>query len=219
MNPPLPNTVVFDAFGTLVTIAKPTRPFARLRHYLSTRGADVSRFSRLAMTQPISLAGLAHLHGIEAPMALLGSLEADLQKELESVRPFPEAMEVLRFLLGQGVTVVVGSNLGWPYGTVVRSVLESAGSLRMAFSYEMGVMKPEPAFYQEVAQSVRPASVVGLPSLFMVGDRRQEDYEAPLAAGWTAWHLERSLGFTLWDGLKHRGWVLPHGTGVAVGSR
>lgn len=67
--------VVFDAFGTLVEIGEPRRPFRRLLSWAGANngygGADVAR---LLMAPPVDLGHAARLIGVDVAPGVLGDL-------------------------------------------------------------------------------------------------------------------------------------------------
>ena len=207
---PLPSFpfVVFDAFGTLLKIPSPARPYAQLREALATHGAPVDGFMRAVMTSRLGLAATAEQFGVDLPLPLLARFEDALGRELERIVPYPEAERVVASVLGQGATVVVASNLAWPYGASVLAFLRRFGAvgpfarLQTAFSYDLGRLKPEAEFYQAVAHQLRlgdvPASDLAS-RIAMIGDRHDEDVAAPHRAGWSAQRLVRSRDETLDD--------------------
>ena len=143
------------------------------------------------MTRPLGLAGLAEHYGVEVPMARLRAMEEALFEETESLIVSPAALNCLRGLIRRGVKILIGSNLALPYGVALRHALRGAGlnperlggpsGIACAFSYEMGLIKPDPRFYAAIAASA-PRTALFL----MVGDKQQEDHDAPVAQGWAA---------------------------------
>lgn len=185
-----PGCVVVDAFGTIAYLSRPTRPYARLRLALEAGGVDVSGFPLLAMTSPLGLAGMASHYGVHLPLPFLEAIEHDLYDEIASLSLSPGAVDALSRALTAGCSVVVGSNLALPYGSALKVALSAAGlelgaingagKLRAAFSYEMGYVKPQPEFYDAVADAVGEAPC----NILMLGDKLVEDHDAPARSGW-----------------------------------
>lgn len=206
---PAPTAVVFDAYGTLLSNPGTTRPFAQLKKAIAARGMDVSDFAHRAMTSRHTFSSLAQSYGVTLPMGMLARLEAELMEELMGIRPYPEAERAIRHVLHRGAVVVVGSNLAWPYALPIQALLDavvgrlpnesySASRVRTAFSFDLGALKPSPAFYQAVLDSLA-ADGVESSRVFMVGDRQAEDVDGPVAAGWSAWRVDRSKDEGLLD--------------------
>lgn len=202
----LPPVVVFDAYGTLVENPLSAQPFRRLREVLEKAGVDTSEYPSRAMTSRHSLTSLAQSYGEVVPQEVLAKFEQDLLGELFAVRPFPDAQRTIRHVLSQGATVVIASNLAWPYALPVKHIVRGimgdlemrldAGRVRTAFSFDIGHLKPSSHFFITLA-----GSVGGMENhdFFMVGDRYTEDVEGPESIGWKAWLLDRESGSGLLD--------------------
>jgi FMN phosphatase YigB (HAD superfamily) len=104
--------VVFDAFGTLVEITSPRRPFSRLISQASKRrdlrGVDTVR---LVMGQPVNLRDTAAALGADVPEQRITELEGDLATELASIRTFTDALPTLTALRLAGRRIGLCSNL------------------------------------------------------------------------------------------------------------
>jgi len=168
--------IAFDAFGTLVDIFDKRGPYQ-------------------------SVAKAAHAVPLISPMTTRTSLEEyarqcqtpwnkawadDLAAELASIAPYPETIDVLSAVRARGLKTVVASNLALPYGA---PVIDQLGTwLDVAcFSFEMGAVKPQPAFYQALCEQLNcePSEVL------MVGDTWRSDYAGATAVGMPALHLNR----------------------------
>ena len=204
------DAIVFDAFGTLVRISSPTRPYAALRAHLKEQGiADDPLFARRAMTARWALKELA-----QSPVEqlVLEDIDRAVAAEVASVVPFDDAALAIETALFKANKIIIASNLAWPYGAAVEQWLSQWGEvgalgqgsdarLLTAFSYDVGYVKPDPAFYRWVT-SVLAAETHKSPSqlrLAMVGDKQAEDCDAPSAAGWSAWRVNRAQGQGLMD--------------------
>lgn len=202
---PSSTTVVFDAYGTLLSNPNATRPFAQLRQILDNMGVDVSDYTHRAMTQRHTLPSLALSYGADVPLVELARLEEELMGELLDIRPYAESERVLRHVISRGARVVVASNLAWPYSLPIRTLMDvvaqhslgSRGQMTTAFSFDVGHIKPSPEFYSTVKVGLASQGVGD--RIFMVGDRQIEDVDGPTAAGWTAWRVDRSTGHDLLD--------------------
>ena len=172
--------VAFDAFGTLVEIHDKRRPYARLAK------AAAQPLARSPMCEPIDLDAMARLCGLTLDARDMDILHADLQAELASTQPYPEAREVLEELRRLGVRTAVASNLAMPYA---RPIEDKLGHLLdvSCMSFEVGFVKPDAGFYTELCRRLNhpPQEVL------MIGDTWRCDYEGATAAGLHAIHLDR----------------------------
>lgn len=206
------DAIVFDAFGTLVQIGRPLRPYASLRQALEGRGVRTDQFAVQAMITRHSLAELAAESGCSLPLDVLAPFERAVAEEVASVVAFPDASAALARALECADRVVVGSNLALPYGAPVVAWLSQWGEveplasgaqarLLTAFSFDLGQLKPNAGFYQEVGQRLAQLSgkPVGALKVAMVGDKQAEDCTGPRAAGWQAHRLDRAAGQVLLD--------------------
>lgn len=190
--------VVLDAFGTIATLTSPQRPYSVLRDMLAVRGATVDDFAIRAMSTPSSMANLAMYHGVDFSMEQMSHLDGVLFKDLSGMELATGIVSTITRLVEGGIRVVIGSNLGLPYGVLLERMLATHGllleemsptaKLARAFSYEMGHIKPLPSFYEKIEHDMK------LPpnAFLMMGDRHEEDRIAPLARGWQAeWAFNR----------------------------
>lgn len=172
--------VAFDAFGTLVQIHDKRRPYARLAK------AAAKPLARSPMCEPIDLDAMAHLCGLTLDASAMAILHADLQAELASTQPYPEAQEVLEELKRLGLRTAVASNLALPYA---RPIEEELGALLdiSCLSFEVGFVKPDGDFYTALCRllNLLPQEVL------MIGDTWRCDYEGATTAGLHAIHLDR----------------------------
>lgn len=199
-------TVVFDAYGTLLSNPNATRPFAQLREILERGGVNVQDYAQRAMGQRHTLSSLALSYGFDPGLDTLARLERELMEELLAIHPYQETERVLRYVMGRGAHVVVASNLAWPYALPIhtlmdvvsqRGTLVSRNKIATAFSFDVGLVKPQEEFYTRVEDSLRSQGLGR--QIFMVGDRQLEDVEGPVKAGWQAWRVDRSAGAGLFD--------------------
>lgn len=172
--------VAFDAFGTLVEIHDKRRPYAKLAK------AAAQRLARSPMCEPIDLDAMARLCGLTLEASEMDILHADLQAELASTQPYPEAQEVLEELRRIGIRTAVASNLALPYA---RPIEDKLGPLLdvSCMSFEVGFVKPDGGFYAALCRRLQllPQEVL------MIGDTWRCDYEGATAAGLHAIHLNR----------------------------
>lgn len=163
--------VCFDAFGTLVEISDKRRPFLAL-----LRGGVKSITSEEVLTKPLNLREVAARVGHELGEGGLTELEADLQAECASVRLRPGIAEIWQLLRERGLRIGVCSNLALPYGEPLLAVLPDIPDA-VILSYEVGLVKPEPAIFRLVCArlGLQPAEIL------FVGDTPSADIEGPRA--------------------------------------
>lgn len=181
--------VLFDVYGTLVRILRPTHPYRQLLGVVRALDPTIDRaaFSRLVMTRPLGLAEAGRLHAVQ-PSAIQ-ALEQELEREIDSIELFPEVPQVLGTLRDRGYRIGVCSNLALPYASPVSRLLEGLVDI-MVWSFEAGHIKREPPIYGLAADRLQvPPSAV-----LMVGDSYRADVEGPRAAGMQAMHLVRRGG-------------------------
>lgn len=172
--------VAFDCFGTLLRITEPSNPWHSLlseaRRQPGGRALDPRR-------EPIPT--------IEAFAATCGigfrpEWRRDLDRELASIEPMPEALAVLDRLRAAGFRLALASNLAPAY---VEPALRLLGGLVdvTCFSCDPDVraVKPERAFFAALQNRL------GLPAedILMVGDSLTSDVRGAGAAGMSALHL------------------------------
>lgn len=183
---------VFDAFGTLVEIQRPTHPFRKLIQEGRRQGRKPQPDDlRFIMTHHLSLAEAASAFGISVTAESLGRLEQSLKDELASIRPFPDALRAVGMLQAAGVHVGVCSNLASAYGPVIRQTFPCLNGYGLSF--EVGAMKPEPAIYRATCEQLGVNLGCGETEgrVFMVGDSARCDRDGPRQLGGSGFLLHR----------------------------
>lgn len=186
----MPKALVFDLFGTLVAPSRRLDPYRRLIQALSERAAAPTRAAALGlMREPLTLrqawARLAPGLPVDEPLML--SLESDLQSELRSCAAFLDALQALELAQSIGVPFTVCSNLALPYAQALE--LLPGLSAPAALSFETGLLKPEPALFEDACARLgaRPRDCA------MFGDRITDDIQGAQRAGFEqAWLIDRS---------------------------
>jgi HAD superfamily hydrolase (TIGR01493 family) len=184
---PLPESVeaiVFDAFGTLVNIGRPRRPY-RVLADLADGGS--SAFRHRVLTRDLSFDEVVNQTCPQLDEAMRGTLRAQLADEVASVRAFDDARHALERFRQAGMKVAVCSNLATPYAAPVLDQLPGPWDA-LAWSFAVGAAKPDPAIYRFVcdALALSPGRVM------MVGDTRDADLEGPRHFGMQARWLQRA---------------------------
>lgn len=179
--------VLFDVFGTLVQLRHRRRPFHALLNLMESAGRMRQRTDAIRiMTNNVGLAGAAILLGVDLSVRDIALLEHELQAELESAQLFPEVDYVLRELRENGLRLGICSNLAAPYALPVRLLLPF-GLDAYAWSFESGLIKPDPLIYSFACSQLQcnPSDVL------MVGDTMEADVEGPRRIGMQSILLNR----------------------------
>lgn len=192
------SAVVFDAFGTIVRIGQRTNPYSALLKEGRRQGvALTSDSAQFVMTANLSFDQVADHLQIELSFSKRAEMNHALCKELASIELYPDALEAIHLLQEGGVVIGICSNLAQPYGPVIRNAFPQVQC--HAFSYELGVMKPDPSIYLSICREMGvEASHAGLERtrekdrVVMIGDSRKCDRDGPRAVEIEGYHLDRS---------------------------
>ena len=195
---PLISAIVLDAFGTIVRISERTNPYAALLKEGHRQGLALAPDStRFVMTANLSLDRVADHLGIELSPLKRAELNDLLGQELSSVEPYPDGLAAIECLQEVGVVIGICSNLAQPYGPVIRKAFPRVQC--HAFSYEVGVMKPEPSIYLAMCREMgletshaEPENAQARSGVVMIGDSRKCDRDGPTAVGIEGYYLDRS---------------------------
>ena len=188
--------VVFDAFGTLVQIGEGTHPYRQLLKIGRKNGrrpmpSDIHRI----MNSPLVLAKAAKAFGITTDAAELSAIEADLARELASIKAHEDGLYAVQKLLDAGIKVGICSNLGMPY---VEPVKRLYPGLSYSMSCEVGDMKPSLRIYQHACDQL------GLQTfeVAMIGDSLRCDKQGPDVFGLRGYFLDRNAGLGDYSNLR-----------------
>ncbi|MBB2496483.1 HAD family hydrolase [Aquipseudomonas ullengensis] len=186
--------VIFDAFGTIVRIAKPTHPFKTLLMHGRAQGLQIDlNDAAVIMTNPFNLERAAAHFGIDIPSAEMALLQSQLDAELETIEPFPDAADCISTLKATGIKVAICSNLAMPYGAVVDELWPGLDAY--GYSYAVGALKPDPRIYAVVLERLGVAAR----SAWMIGDSQRCDRDGPTEIGIKGHFLRRSQAKSLGD--------------------
>ncbi len=185
--------VIFDVFGTVISIGDRRTPHLQLLRL----GRQQGRWPRpgdaqMIMTHEFGWEELAGCLDIRVSHEQLQHLAQELETELSSLRVYPDAAQAIALLQSAGVKVGLCSNLASGYGPKVRELCPELDAY--AFSYELGVMKPDPCIYQAVCRDliVQPGRQLGGERVVMIGDSIRCDRDGARAAGIAGFHLSRT---------------------------
>ena len=189
------NGVVFDAFGTIARIGRRTNPYRDLIREGRRQRLDLTSItSHIVMTSNLSLDEIASRLGISLTSSKRAKLIHALEMELSSIEPYPDALKAISMLQSAGIKVGICSNLASPYGPAVRSLFRTMDGY--AFSFELGVMKPDPHIYSAIClqMDVVPGHCFSEKAgrVLMIGDSPRCDRDGPRAVGIMGFHLDRS---------------------------
>lgn len=156
-------------------ITKPTAPYRLVK-------AD-----RTVMTRSV------RLHELTDDPNILASLAP----EIRSIRVFDDFDPFVIRLKERGIKIAIGSNLAQPYADFVRVRLGEQVDI-LHFSCEIGLIKPDPAFFRSACARLGVAPK----DTMMIGDSYKNDFMGAQEAGLNATLIQRSEGTTLFDCLE-----------------
>ncbi|WP_458130267.1 HAD family hydrolase [Pseudomonas sp. Z2-11] len=206
--------VVFDAFGSIVRINDRTSPYVVLFREGRRQGVPISPgLPGLAMTTNLSFVELASRLGIVLSSSKRKELNRALEQELSSIKAYPDAIEAVSRLQNAGIKLGICSNLAAPYGPIVRRLFPEMDGY--AFSFELGIMKPEPAIYRSICNQmgVVPGYFFDLKTerVVMIGDSQRCDRDGPRKVGISGLHLDRTGRGQIQDLTQFAQFVIEHG--------
>lgn len=172
--------VAFDCFGTLLRITTPTNPWrSLLAAARSTPGARLLDPRR----EPIPT---IKLFAAACGVAFQPDWQRDLDIELISIEPMPEALAVIERLHRAGFRIALASNLAPAYVEPALRILDEFVDVTcFSCDPEVRAVKPEPAFFD----ALRTRIDVPAHEILMVGDSLTSDIAGAKAAEMSALHL------------------------------
>lgn len=186
--------VIFDLFGTLVEIRNRQNPYRQLLRIGVQHGRAASPIDlRSIMAINGGLRESADFLGIQVSQTQLANLQSCLDLELQSIKPFDDAIPAIELLRQHQIKIALCSNLAGPYCSVARTLFPDLDGY--ALSAELGLLKPEPAIYRSVCAmlDVLPGQVPGVSDaqVLMIGDSKRCDEHGPRAVGILGHYLDR----------------------------
>jgi FMN phosphatase YigB (HAD superfamily) len=201
------NTAIFDAFGTIVRIAKPQYPYRTLYRHLPEHLRAIVTANLHPLTETYSFGeyfdAVVELAGTDH--AILATLTPDLREELceqvvtevNSIEVLDSASSLLQTLRIHDVAIGVCSNLATPYVAPVRALF-SAMVDSWCFSCEDGFAKPDLRIYRLMLE--RLGSAPGQAVMF--GDTLLCDVQGPALAGISGYLVhDKAAPLSLADGI------------------
>lgn len=180
--------VIFDLYGTLLRLAA-----APTTHLTILRNADVSDL-RGAIERTMSfdlptLRDFCRRLGVPTPPDI-DELDAELDREINSVDLYPDVTPTLRALTDADVQIGMISNLATPYKTPFFTHSLDVAVHVSLFSCDCGLLKPDPQIYGIALDRLG----VSASDAIMVGDSLRCDVTGPSAVGIAGVHLARNGG-------------------------
>ncbi|SIS02811.1 MULTISPECIES: HAD family hydrolase [Pseudomonas] len=194
--------VIFDLFGTLVEIQNRQNPYRELLRIGAQQGRAASPSDlRSIMAINGGLAEAADFLEIQVSQAQLANLQRCLDLEIQSIKPFDDAVPAIELLRENQIKIALCSNLAGPYCSIARKLFPDLDGY--ALSAELGLLKPDPAIYRSVCTmlDVIPGQVPGVSDtqLLMIGDSKRCDEQGPRAVGILGHYLDRKGGGRIKD--------------------
>ncbi|MCU0123531.1 HAD family hydrolase [Pseudomonas vlassakiae] len=194
--------VIFDLFGTLVEIQNRQNPYRQLLRIGVQEGRAASPIDlRSIMAINGGFREAADFLGIQVSRTQLANLQSCLDLELQSIKPFDEALPAIDLLRKHQIKIALCSNLAGPYCSIARKLFPDLDGY--ALSAELGLLKPDPAIYRSVCimLDVIPGQVPGVSDaqVLMIGDSKRCDEHGPRAVGILGHYLDRKGGGRIKD--------------------
>lgn len=188
-------TVIFDAFGTVVRIRRRTSPYRLLlREGIKQGRHPHPGDAHHIMTLNLDLQGVAEHLGIYPSQSRMNEIATALQAELDSIEAYPDAIKAIAMLQERGFALGICSNLAKPYGVAVKRLFPSMDAY--AFSFEVGVAKPDPRIYKVLLEIIdsqsKQSAGASVPGVWMIGDSARCDCDGARAVGIEGHYLDRS---------------------------
>lgn len=179
--------VIFDLFGTLLTLRQKRRHFYELAAELGVRDLRALRDRAMATDR----AGVFRLFA-ELGLADVGRLEAceaAIAEDAASAALYDDSLGTMRALRRAGLRVGVLSNLSVFYRRPFFELGLDREVDAAVLSCDEGLIKPMPGVYHRMLDRLGVAAREAL----MVGDTLVDDVEAPRSLGLEALWLRRGL--------------------------
>ncbi len=178
--------LLFDFWGTLVETGTPS-PIRQVKDILRLRlsfPAYVTRMEEAMMTKPfptLKEAFLAVLQEFELPENewQLQELVGMWNKSWMLAQPYPEVARILSALQKKYQLILISNTDSASIPKVLEKFQLRPYFTNIYFSYEMGLLKTNPAFFQKVLEE----NNLTAEECVMVGDSLESDMNAAEAAG------------------------------------
>lgn len=166
-----PSGIVFDCYGTLVTIRE---DLAVTRRAMACMGRKPGPSP---MIEDVGLGDALVARGVAADTAR--SIATDALIEAASATPLPGALEIIALARSSGIPVAIASNLSREYDVAIHRHFPSVPAI---LSFEMGALKPDSTMFSAARRAL------GDPEgrIVMIGDSLRCDHDGAIAAGFDA---------------------------------
>ncbi len=183
--------ILFDAFGTLLTIPKGRHPYRQILKEGIRQGRRPKPDDlRQILTRNLNLAEAAELFGIKIHPARMADIQGDLAADLASIKAFDDGLLAVERLQAEGIRVAIASNLAAPYASAVRRYYPTADAF--GFSFALGAMKPEPFMFRATCELLGASSdSIDSGEVVMIGDSKECDCDGPREIGVRGFLLHR----------------------------
>ncbi len=184
--------VIFDLYGTLLYLARETKPYARLFADLGLQRPEELKVARhIALTENFDyLTALVQRIKPNGEFSSIDfvSYQQEVEEERASATAYPETRDVLEKLGDRKLKLGLISNLASPYCKPFFDLGLDIYFDEVLFSCDVGLTKPDSRIYQLMTDklNVKPEQA------FMAGDKVHADVDGPKAIGMRAVHLDRS---------------------------
>jgi HAD superfamily hydrolase (TIGR01549 family) len=187
--------IALDAYGTICYIGKKSNPYRKLFERLNV---DVKNASRMAMTQNCDLKTLAEILNHSAKIET-SEIEQEIEREISSVKLFPEVYEVLLGLKKANIALALVSNLSPPYAKPILELLPNIFD-SLVFSFEIGFIKPEKEIFSCLCTKLNCSP----DEILMIGDSLSSDIKGANNFGINSLHINRKgVSFSSLDQLSY----------------
>lgn len=172
--------IIFDLFGTLVYIDRPTHPYRDLLEKATNPDAR-----KIVLTSNATPLRMAREIGVDLSAESGMAVVQRIQDEVDSIKVYPDVLDALSRLKSEGYLIIVSSNLARPYARA-RDLLDGYVDY-WNFSFDTGTQKPDPVMF------TGPAAAYGLEpgNCLVVGDSIGSDGVGAAEAGMSFMLLDR----------------------------
>lgn len=164
--------IIFDCFGTLLKINKPTYPYLKiLKKIRSLNKHDYTE----VLKKKLFLKDLNDFFNAQLSNEIIQQAELELKLELESITIYPEVLITLENLIKNNIKILICSNLAYPYGKKIKQLPIKD----LVLSYEVGYIKPETEIYKICSEKLE----LNYSEILFVGNNLISDYQKPMELG------------------------------------
>lgn len=189
------NTVIFDAFGTLLQITEGVHPYRQILEEGIRQGRRPKPDdAHVLMTQNLRLKEVADHLGIPISPSHMAELQCALDHELNCIQAFDDGLQAVALLQRAGVRVAVCSNLAAPYAAPIHRWYPTLNAY--GFSFEIGAVKPDALIYSRTCELLGSTGYRDFSEgrVKMIGDSAMCDREGARGVGIEGYLLDRKGG-------------------------